>query len=272
MKSNEVEKVTPVNQMPDYLKDAAKGNFGDVDSGDIIMPRLKLIQAVSPEITSHGVKTGQYFHTIAEQEVGDQPRFIPMQLTKAYNIWAPRGSDSPILARSSDAKVWDARYQNTVVKWTPKGKKKPVEIKLGVSVDENGLTDFGSSDPENENSAPIATLAYNVFGYVLDWGPAIFSMSRSSAKVAKQLISKIEFRGVPPHSQLFIMGSRAEKGTEGDYLVPTFRADGFASKEDYERCDTLIKKFAGKIVRTRDEDAGEDAPAGGVAEPTRTDI
>jgi hypothetical protein len=43
----------PDNQVPDHLRDLTKVRIGNIDQSDLVIPRVKLIQAISPELESN---------------------------------------------------------------------------------------------------------------------------------------------------------------------------------------------------------------------------
>ena len=89
--------------MPAHLAQYQKASIGNVDSSDRIIPRIKLIQAISPELQDYPeAKAGQFWHAIAQQNLGPTIYSIPIVIRKSYVLWAPRGDDRGILARAMD--------------------------------------------------------------------------------------------------------------------------------------------------------------------------
>lgn len=263
-------------QLPDHLRGLGKtARIGNVDKTDIIIPRVKLLQAISGEVTTFdNAKAGEFWHTIAEAPMGSPLVGIPIVIRKTYALWSPRNDDRGILARAQDAIHWDQPGAEFTVK--PKGSPKPITYKLGKTVQENGMDQFGSSIPEDPNSAPAASLTYHVmwwFPMFRDYSPAIIINTRSSVKKAKMLISKIELRPVNHYAQKFAISSVQEQGEEGPFYNYVYTSDGFADKEQYETAEALYKKYVETDFVPSDErddtvGSGENS-AGGVVDKAK---
>lgn len=250
--------VAKINQsdLPAHLQGGKKSSFGNIDSTDLIIPRVKLLQAVSEEIqTFDGLKVGQFFHTLMEESMGTSLRFAPISLKKELVLWAPRGDDRGILARSSDCVRWDAGFENLEFTVKIKGAG-DVTYNTRGSVKESKLADFGSSVPGDPNSRPAASLTYRMmflFLDFLDWGPAIVINTRSSIRPAKGLISKVELRPQEHFDQVFTMGTTDEKGDEGPYKGYSYTAAGYTTAEEHELTKATYEKYGSLDWKANDE-------------------
>jgi hypothetical protein len=149
------------SQVPDHLRDFKKASIGNVDSSDRIIPRIKLIQAISPELQEFPeAKAGQFWHTTAQQNLGPSLKAIPIIIRKSYVLWAPRSDDRGILARAMDGIHWDPADAEFTVK--PKGSSQSITYRTRKTVAESKLDQFGSSIPGDANSPPAASLTYNM--------------------------------------------------------------------------------------------------------------
>lgn len=256
--------------LPAHLQGGKKASFGNIDASDLIVPRVKLLQATSPEVEAFdSAKTGLFWHTLAEQPLGSELKFVPLVLKKELVLWAPRGDDRGILARSSDCINWDEGYANLKFEVKLKGVKEPVVYETKGSVAESKLDQFGSLNPQDPDSRPAASLTYRMLFFFPDYAdlsPALVINTRSSVKVAKQLISKIELKPVDHYGQLFTMGTTDENGDEGPYKGWKYTSAGYVEDEaTYARCKELYESFRGKDWGAPDEreDGGESTGTGG---------
>lgn len=260
------------NELPAYLAGAKKtGSFGDVVSSDIIVPRVKLMQMTSPELqTFDGVRTGDFFHNILEQSIGKEVRIIPIHRTREIVLWAPRGDDRGILARSSDCVNWDDGYANLEFEVKIKGIPDPIKYHTKGNVEESGLTNFGSMIPGDKNSRPAASETHRLLLGCpdhMDWGPFIVINTRSSLARVKSLITKTEMRPVDVWAQVYVMGSSDEEGDEGPYKNYTYTAAGYATEEQYEWAKGLYERFKGVKYGASDESDDSAAAGGPVGKP-----
>lgn len=260
--SNDVAKTN--SGVPEHLAQYQKAKIGNVDSSDRIIPRIKLIQAISPELVDFPeAKAGQFWHTIAQQNLGPTIRAIPIIIRKSYVLWAPRNDDRGILARAMDGIHWDPADAEFTVK--PKGSPNNVTYKTKKTVAESGLDQFGTSIPGDANSPPAASLTYNMMWFLPDFpdlSPSVIINTRSSVKPMQQLLSRIDSKPVPHYCQIYTIGSTQMKGAEGPYFNFTYTGAGFADTEAANICNGLYDQFGAESWRANDEeDDTPDKPA-----------
>ena len=130
--ANEV--TTKKNELPAYLQEyAKKSKLGNIDATDQIIPRIKLIQAISPELVEYNdAKAGTFWHTVACETLGDKLTAIPIVIRKSYILWSPRNDERGILARAMDGIHWDVPNAEFTVK--PKGSPSSVTYNTGGNV------------------------------------------------------------------------------------------------------------------------------------------
>lgn len=267
--ANEVD--TTNGGLPAHLALYNKGKIGNVDSSDRIIPRIKLIQAISPELVDFPeAKAGQFWHTIAQQNLGPTIRAIPIVIRKSYVLWAPRNDDRGILARAMDGVHWIPANAEFTVK--PKGSPQSVTYKTAQTVAESGLAEFGTSIPGDSNSPPAASLTYNMMWHLLDYpdlSPSIVINTRSSVKPMQQLLSRIDSKPVPHYVQVYEIGSAQQKGAEGPYFNFTYTGAGFANEAEAALCSQMYEQF-GKGGWVANDEA-EDEPTPARSEPRQYD-
>lgn len=256
--------------LPAYLQGATKtAKLGNVDSSDIIIPRVKLMQSVSEEVVDYNdAKVGEFWHTLAEQSLGSELKIVPIFMKKEVVLWAPRGDDRGILARSSDCVNWDDGFANMKFEVKMKGIKEPIVYETKANVKESGLLEFGriNGDPD---SRPAAALTYRfmfLFPDFLNLGPAIIINTRSAIRAAKGLISKIELRPQDHYAQQYLMKTTDETGDEGPYKGYKYEAAGYPPEEAYHKAKeiyTMYKDVEWKTNDTDEEAAGSSGASSG---------
>lgn len=258
-------------QLPDYLRQHAKAKLGNIDSSDRVIPRIKLIQAISPEVTDFPdlAKPGQFWHTISQENMGPSLRAIPIVIRKSYVLWAPRNDDRGILARAMDAIHWDLPNAEFTVK--PKNYPNAVTYRTAQTVAESGLDQFGTSIPGDANSPPAASLTYNMMWYLPDFpelSPSIIINTRSSVKPMQQLLSKIESKPVAHFLQVYEIASVQQKGAEGPYFNYTYTGQGFVQEGESAITSAMYEKFSkgGWVASDETEEELDTKPAAKVDE------
>src|SRR5579872_662794 len=78
-----------------------------VDVGDVEIPRLKLLQAQSPELTQfNNAKEGEFWHKGLDGSIGSTVHICPVYIDKRFILWRPPEAGGGILARADDGKNW----------------------------------------------------------------------------------------------------------------------------------------------------------------------
>ena len=238
--------ITRNDQLPEYLKQyAQKSSIGNVDSSDMVIPRIKMMQALSPELTEFNeAKVGQFWHTIANINMGDKILAVPIVIRKSYVLWAPRGDDRMILARANDGIHWDLPDFEFTVK--PKGSSKSIVYNTRGSVLESGLHEFGTSVPGDPRSPPAASLTYNTLWYLPDYpelSPSAIINTRSAVKPMQGLITKIKSKPVEHFCQLYEIGAVKQKSAEGEFYNYTYNGAGFLDEQTISATKAMFEQF-----------------------------
>ena len=255
-------------QLPAYLQGGGYKNEDNFDSSDVTLPRVKLLQGISPEVTSFDTaKAGVFWHTGADLALGEKIRFIVCDRRKKYLLSAPLEDGQGVLARADDAKTWDRTGEWSVKQ---KGVKHPVKWAItDADVLKSGLTEWGTYNPEDSESGPAATLFYDYLVLLpdhLDLGPCVVSLARSSIRTAKKgLNDKISMHGNngrPMQALVFEASAKDDQSDSGAYKNWLFKGDGFVQDEALFR-QALELKGSLALTRIADEaDTGEQrAPA-----------
>lgn len=260
--------------LPVHLAQYTKAKIGNVDASDRIIPRVKLLQALSPELeTFNDAKAGRFWHTIANQMIGDKLLGVPIVIRKSYILWAPRNDDRGILARAMDGVHWDQPDAEFTVK--PKRSPNSVTYRMAPTVAESGLAEFGSSVPGDTNSVPAASLTYNMLWYFpelagSDISPlAVIINTRSAVKPMKQLLAKIDTKPVAHYCQLYDIGIVQQKGAEGPYFNYTYNGAGYADEATCDVTNGLYERYADTEWQANDEEADTAEESSGGSRPEK---
>jgi hypothetical protein len=257
--------------VPDYLRPHLGQGSGlqGLDVTDFVVPRVKLLQAISPEVEAfEDAKPGMFWLTVLDKPLsqpGENLDFIPISNRKKYLLLAPLGDGRNVLARAEDGIHWTPPDREWQVKL--KGVKNPVTWATNPTVRESGLAEFGTMNPDDPDSNPAAVLFYEYLVLLPghpDLGPVLLSLARSQAKRARDLNGKIDMRQAPMQAQLFRMSVTDETGEEGPYKNVAFANNGWATEAQFEKCKALAERY--KSYRAADEEAqgregqGAEAP------------
>jgi hypothetical protein len=250
--------------LPAYLQGQAAAVLPGIDANDLIIPRIKLLQAISPEVEAfEAAKNGLFWHNVLGEVIGEGTSFsfVIASFRKKYLLMAPLGDQRGVLARAEDGMNWSPPNETFEVKL--KGVKEPQKWTTKPTVRESGLAEFGSSIAGDNDSKPAAVLIYEYLIYLPDFphlSPIVMSLARSQAKKGKDLNSKITFRGAPLHAMRFKAQVVEEVGDEGPYKNYLFVNDGWATEDEFKRVGEIAERF-GNYKAADEEGVAAEADA-----------
>lgn len=233
-------------------------SFGqtELDPGDIIMPRIKLMQAQSAEAVGKDAvgKAGEFLNTLTQVNLGDSFQFVPILPFKQRVLLVRANKRDAINAALSEIHHQIPDDANGLVCRSydmMQGRGDP-----GIDCNECPLSKWDGQIP------PLCTETYNVAAASEEGELIVLSFSRSSAKQGKQLFSMIRMRP-GAMADLFTISSRSETGREGNYFVPMVRPGERAPDELIRQANTWRSMLAGAgpidiAPDEPDEDAGDN--------------
>ncbi|MDE2332355.1 MAG: hypothetical protein KGK16_16460, partial [Bradyrhizobium sp.] len=142
--------------LPAFLEEhPGLGSLGNVE-----IPRLKLLQASSPELAEFSdARPGEFWHSMINEPIGSTVRICPVFISWCFILWRPREAGGGILARADDGKHWIPADSDFTVKLNS---GREVTWRTARTVAASGLTKRGSYDPGDPNSPPAATRMYSI--------------------------------------------------------------------------------------------------------------
>lgn len=250
-----------LQEVPEWMKGKAGAGTEALSSNALSPPRLKLIQALSPELEEiSGLKPGDFFNNVSQENYGPIVRIIPAYLTEAYFLFTPRvpGVSGGLLARAIDGVHWSPPDGIFEVKVDKKGTM--ATWKTRKTVLESGLAEWGTQDPSDKNSPPAATHAINcvvLLPEIMDAGPMVLSFVRSALKTGKKFAGNLAMSRVPAFGRVFELTSLKVEGPSGPYYEPRLKATGFVADQNvYKVAEGTYEAAKAQGV---DVDLGADA-------------
>jgi len=220
--------------LPDYMK---QGNRGaeNVGTEDMIVPRIELIQALSPVRKKSdpayidGAEEGMLYNNVTRALYGTEVTVIPVYYTKQFLVWKDRklgggGSNGFRGAFATEAAARDAIAQ----------------------LAEDGL--------EVADTAQHFVLVRNGE----DWQEAVVSMSKSKIKVSKRWNSLMRLTNTDSFSRAYKLSATVETNARNEsYFNFNIAALGFIPKELYQRAEKLYETVRTGGVKVSNDYDGE---------------
>jgi hypothetical protein len=258
--------------VPDFMAPYKGAGTEGLGKSDLEIPRLKLLQALSPECTEFdSAKAGHFWHTLLDESLGKSLKIVAVYTDISYILWRPRHMGGGILARAADGVHWTPN--NATFEVQPKqGNKQTAVWKTAPTVQASGLAEWGSSLPDDPQSQPAATKMYNVAVIFPDLerelSPAVVTMQRSAITVARKFMGKIKISNLPSFGQYYMMESVEQHGQLGTFFNFKFTKAGLVQNEaefnDYKNTYEAFKSMGLNIkdIENLQDDDDPDTTVG----------
>jgi hypothetical protein len=247
-------------QLPEWMRGMAGQGTERLTSDDVELPRLKLLQALSPEVQEGDNRPNSFYHTVAETNLGSTLTIIPLYIDIGYILWRPRKSGGGILARAADGIHWtpaDAVFDVTL------DNGRAVSWRTAKTVAKSGLDQWGTMDPDDKNSPPAATRMYNIVAFIEEhpgFSPAVVTLQRSGIRVARKFMAKLKLAQAPCFGLRYVMTGEADQNPQGQkFFNYRFTGAGLVSDEEtFMRFKAIYERFKAEGVRIRDLESAQD--------------
>lgn len=232
---------------------------------DFKLPELKLLQGQSPETNAfpNTAKKNEFWHTGINKSFGTSVKSVIIVARKRIVLWRPKNDQGGgILAVSDDGLLW-RMGGNKEFSVMLKGAKSPVIWNTGNNVVSSGLTEFGSSNPNDENSPPAATVYYEYLLYLPEYenaSPVLMRLKSTALDNGRALNSYFVYQGVPTYAHVIEWIVEAKSGDGNDWTVPKHIKAGWVDKNTFDLCESIHNSYASKmadLVVEQEEEARE---------------
>lgn len=199
--------------------------FEDDDADDMIIPRVKIVQTLSPERRSGEANEGDIINSLTKEKLNGK-KFIPVFKFNNNIWWDERSSGGGILCMSRDGKMG-----------VPTG---ATEGKLCAACRK---CEFDNTKQGRE-AIPVCTKFINFFGFFEgERMPIILSFGKTNYAEGKKMYSlaKVTMQNIWNHAYELNDKTMAKNGNEWSIISVT--AAGATSDEDREFAMNLFKQF-----------------------------
>lgn len=203
--------------------------FEDEDANDVIIPRVKVIQALSPERKDNTAAEGDIINSLTKEKLNGKV-FIPVFKFNNNVWWKDRSEGGGINCMSRDGKSGELS-DGTVQVCKACGK-----------------CEFDNSK-QGKDALPECTKYINFFGFFEgERLPIILSFSKTSFNEGKKLYSlaKVSMQNMWNHGYK-IEAKMMSKGGN-DWYVPVMSANGPTNDEDREFALNIYKTYRNTAV------------------------
>lgn len=212
--------------------------FEETNNEDLIVPRLKMINALSPERIDGTATEGHLLNSLTQEDVTDQV-FIPVKQFYSGIEWNPdRDDDTRMFCRTSDGRIGVDSEGKSHACITCKKK------------------DFDNSKKGKE-AAPLCTTYINFLGLIAgNPMPVVLSFSKTNMSEGKKLLTMAKsMRANMWNYGYKLSGKKVTKGKNTWFNISTSMA-GETNEMDRAFALSAYTDIATAFIKTEYEDAG----------------
>ena len=244
----------PLAKAPDYLKQLAGKHFGLEESDtqrDIIIPRLRLLQATSQDVRDKAAEAGTFQHSLTREVYGNQIRIIPLLMHPTRIKWEVGGAGLR-LCWSDNARECTGGERIDVGAQAKEGKGKVVQH--GPQICAECPDAQPGADRKGEFVVPVCNFTYN-FIVLLDGrtqeGPIALAMPKIQQQPAKQLLSLARFSNLPLWTKIYELGAITKTFRAGQAYQITVRSVDFVPQGLLNQVSEWYKAISQNIQRVK---------------------
>lgn len=219
------------NALPEYMRhDGPSHGNENVGAEDLIIPRLEIVQAMSPCLDPsngayiEGAKVGDIYNSVTRWVYGQRVLVVPVLFKKEWLVWRARAKGGGFRGAHATQEQADARVAE---------QEKPEEYQAVETAQQFVLVlqDDGSTEQ------------------------AVVSMSRTKMKVSRQWNSLIRLNGHDRYSRVYILGTTDETNSQNQkYKNWVVQPRGFAPESAYKEADTIYKGLTSGTIKAKIDD------------------
>lgn len=242
---------TDVALTPEAEAALAAGAVGAVDSSDIVIPQLKLLQGQSREVEAGKGEPGEFLNSLIGENLGTEISFVVAGSFKG-RFWQDSDGDGRGYGTGevgpADPIPWQAHPEFGV----PFGQASDAEEAYRQAV-QDGEKEWGRG--------PGISTTYNFIGFVPDDGVAVpvrLSLMRTAVPAARTLLTFITRLSRTPWDSVYRISSiRREKGRY-QFFIPEIAREREATPEERQEAVRLAQQLQAGAVKY--DEAEHDAP------------
>lgn len=229
--------------VPDYIQKGDKRGTENLGMGDLVIPRLEIVQGLSPAVKKgdpgfiEGATAGQLNNSVSRQLYGESVWVIPADYSVQYLVWR-------------DRKMVDAHNANSA----NRASKLPTDGGFfGAYPDAHKAKE--RADLEGGEKSCIVVVDTPTHLCLLlnaetgEPEEVMVPMPRTKAKVSRQWNTLVKMAGGPRFSRAYEVKTVLQKNAQGDFYNFAIQPVGFPPKQVYQRAEALYEAMQkGRVV------------------------
>ena len=198
--------------------------FEDEESNDLIIPRVKVVQTLSPERKEKVAEEGDIINSLTKERLNGK-KFIPVFKFNNNVWWKDRSEGGGILCMARDGKVGKTSDEQTML------------------CQQCRRCEFDNSKT-GKDALPTCTKYINFFGFFEgERAPIILSFSKTSYNEGKKLYSLAKVTMQNMWNFGYYLNEKLMAKGNNEWYIPVMTAAGPTGEEDREFALNLYKMY-----------------------------
>ncbi len=210
-------------EVPEYIKQGGNRGSEEVKSTDMVLPRLEIVQALSPiKEENDEAKEGYLFNSVTQEIIGDLAYFVPVYYRMEYLVWKDQDQGGGFFGSFNSKEEADARRKALI-------------------------------EEDNENPDYIEIVDTPV-QYGLRISPdglceqIVISMAKTKAKVSRKWNAMIQIAGGDRFSRVYKLTTFRDENSKGQkFFNFVVQPAGFTPEAVYREAERLYG-----VLKTQD--------------------
>ena len=223
----EKELATMNQELPTTVSDAPMG-FEDEEAGDVIIPRVKVIQTLSPERKEKQADEGDIINSLTKEKLNGKV-FIPVFKFNNNVWWKDRSEGGGIQCMSRDGKTGTTTDDQTML----------CQVCRKCEFD---------NTKKGKEAIPVCTKYINFFGFFAgERMPIILSFSKTSYNEGKKLYSLAKVTMQNMWNYGYTLSEKLMSKGNNEWYVPVMTAAGPTDEEDRNFAHSLFMMYRNNL-------------------------
>lgn len=219
--------------------------FEDEEAGDFIIPRVKVVQTLSPERKDKIADEGDIINSLTKEKLNGKV-FIPVFKFNNNVWWRDRRDGGGILCMARDGRMGTTSDDKTLM------------------CAQCRRCEFDNTK-QGRDALPTCTKYINFFGFFAgEFSPIILSFSKTSYNEGKKLYSLAKVTMQNMWNYGYVLSEKLMSKGDNEWYVPVMSANGPTSDADREFALSLYKYYrnnASAMNFDMDDNGASDAAA-----------
>lgn len=214
--------------------------FEESDSSDIVIPRIKVINALSPERTEGEAEEGQVINTLTKEDVS-QWHFVPIKQYYSCIRWNPdRDADPRMMCRSFDGKVGTTSDGAQLI------------------CKQCGRCEFDNTK-QGKEAQPTCTRYLNFLGFFEESPmPVVLSFARTNYNEGRKMLSISKSMRTAIWGYSYTIGSKLVSKDRNKWYIMVPQMSGKTSEDIQKLAFELYNSIQINRIQTEYEDVGAE--------------